>query len=61
MAPENNRYPAKIIYSIFHPLEIVSRYREPQLRVVEKYAYLFNLRSNICKYLCLDTFRYQYQ
>ena len=28
----------------FHPLEVVSRYRDPQLKVGENYSYLFNLR-----------------
>ena len=28
-------YPAKIIYSNFHPLEVVSRYRDTQLQVAE--------------------------
>ena len=28
----------------FHPLEVVSRYRDPQLQVAENYAYLCNLR-----------------
>ena len=29
----------------FHPLEVVSRYRDPQLQVAENYSYLFNLRQ----------------
>ena len=37
-------------YSFFYPLEIVSRYRDPQTQVAEKYSYLFIVRSNICKY-----------
>ena len=36
---------AKLIYLNFHPLEVVSRYRDPQLQVGENYSYLFNLRS----------------
>ena len=32
-----------------HPLEVVSRYRDPQLQVGENYSYLFDLRPNICK------------
>ena len=44
-----NPYPAKLIYLIFHPLENVSRYRDPQLQSAEKYSYLFNFRPNICK------------
>ena len=39
----------------FHPLEAVSRYRDPQLQVAENYLYLFNLRPNICKAWCLNT------
>ena len=50
-----NPYPAKLFYLNFHPLEVVSRYRDPQLQVGENHAYLFNLRSNICKSLCLNT------
>ena len=38
-----NPYPAKVIYLNFHPLEIVSRYRDPQLQVGENYSYLFDL------------------
>ena len=40
---------AKLNQSIFHPFEVVSRYRDPQLQVGEKYSYLFNFRANICK------------
>ena len=39
----------------FHPLEVVPRYREPQLHVDENYSYLLNLRRNICTVLCLNT------
>ena len=42
-------YPAKLIYLNFHPLEVASRYRDPQLQVGENYSYLFNLRTIICK------------
>ena len=38
-----NPYPAKLTYFNFHPLEVVSRYRDPQLQLDENYAYLFNL------------------
>ena len=31
----------------FHPLEVASRYRDPQLQVAENYLYLFNLRQKI--------------
>ena len=34
-------YPSKSIYFNFHPLEVVSRYRDPQLQVGENYAYFF--------------------
>ena len=30
-----NPYHAKLIYLNFHPLEIVSRYRDPQLQVMK--------------------------
>ena len=40
----------------FHPLEVVCRYRDPQLQVGENYSYLFDLRSNICKYWYLNTY-----
>ena len=32
---------------MFHPLEVVSRYRDPQLQVGENYSYLFILKPNI--------------
>ena len=47
----NNPYPARIIYLIFQPLEVVSRCRDPQPQVVENYSYLFYLRPNIYKFL----------
>ena len=34
-----------IIYLNFHPLEVVSRYRDPQLQVGGNYSYLLNLRD----------------
>ena len=34
-------YPAKLVYLNFHPLEVVSRYPDPQLQVGENYSYLF--------------------
>ena len=43
-------YPAKLIYLNFQPLEVVSRYRDPQPQVAENYRYLFNLTPNIRKY-----------
>ena len=33
----------------FDPLEVVSRYRDPQLQVGRNYSYVFNLGPNICK------------
>ena len=48
-------YPAELIYLNFHPLEVVSRYRDPQLQVSENYSYLFNFSTSICKSSCLDT------
>ena len=50
-----NPYPAKLIYLNFHPLEVVSHYREPQLEVDGNYSHLFNLSSNIRNSSCLDT------
>ena len=43
-----NSYPAKIIYLNFHPLEVVSRYCDPQLQVAENYSYLLKFEH---KYL----------
>ena len=42
--------PAKLIYLNFEPLEVVSRYRDPQLQVVENYSYMFNLKPDINKF-----------
>ena len=47
-------YPAKILYLNFYPLQVVSRYRDPQLQLPKNYAYLINLRTNIYKSWCLD-------
>ena len=44
-----NLLPATLSYLNIHPLEVVSRYRDPQLQVGENYSYLLNLRPNICK------------
>ena len=41
-----NRYPAKLPYMNFHPLEVVSRYRVPQLQVAENYFFCY-LSTNI--------------
>ena len=44
------------MYLNFHPLEVVSRYRDPQVQVGENYSYiLFNLRPNIWKSWYLKT------
>ena len=40
-----NPYPAELIYLNFHPLEVVSGYRDPQLQVAENYSHLFNLST----------------
>ena len=50
-----NPYSSELIYLNFQTLEVVSRYRDPQLQVTENYSYLFNLSTNICKSSCLDT------
>ena len=39
-----------LIHLNFQPLEVVSRYRDPQHQLVENYSYLFNLRPNVYKY-----------
>ena len=33
----------------FHPLEFVTRYRDPQIQVGENYTHLFYLKPQICK------------
>ena len=38
-----NPYPAKLIYLNFQPLEVVSRYRDPQTQVVENYQTFTNI------------------
>ena len=44
-----NPYPAKEIYLNFQPLEVVSRYCDPQPQVVENYSYLSNLKMLMFK------------
>ena len=48
-----HQYPLKrqifIFIFSFHPLEVVARYRDPQLQVGENYTHLFDFRPNICK------------
>ena len=41
---------AKLINLNFHPLEVVSRYRDPQLQVDENYSYFCYLKANIFKF-----------
>ena len=41
----------------FHPLEDVSRYRNPQLQVGENYSYVFDLRRNFANLEDKNTFR----
>ena len=43
----SSHYPAKVIPLYFHPLEVVSRYRDSQMQVGKNYLYLFNLSTNI--------------
>ena len=50
-----NPWNAKFINLNFHPLEVVSHYRDPQHQVGEYYLYLFNLKPNICKSWWLNT------
>ena len=50
-----NPYAPKSIYLNFHPLEVVSHYRDPQLQVGEIYSYLFNLKPSIYTSWCLNT------
>ena len=42
-----NRLTAKLFNLNFHPLEVVSRRRDPQLQVSENYSDLTQLFSNI--------------
>ena len=44
---------AKLINLNFHPLEVVSRWRDPQLWVSENYSDLTNWRSTVFKYCWL--------
>ena len=40
----------------FHLLEVVFRYRDPQLQAGENYSHVLILTPNIWKSSCLDTF-----
>ena len=42
---------AKLIYFDFHPLEVVSRWRDPQLQVSENYLDLTKMEVNDFKIL----------
>ena len=42
-----NHYPTELNTLNFHPFEVVSLYREPQLQLGENYSYLFSSRPNI--------------
>ena len=44
-----NPFLAKLFNLNFHPLEVVDRYRDPQLQVGGNYSYLFNLKANMCQ------------
>ena len=44
-----NSLSAEINNLNFHPLEVVSRYRDPQLQAGENCSYLYNLKQNICQ------------
>ena len=46
-----NHYPAELNNLNFHPLEVVSRYRDPQLHVGENYAYLFIFMTKNLQFL----------
>ena len=47
--------PLSLIYLNFHPLKVVSGYRDPQIQVAENYSYLFHFSTYIYKSSCLDT------
>ena len=55
-----NPYPANLLYLNFHPLEVVSRYRDPQLQVGENYSNMFNLGQNIYISLCLTCLKFKH-
>ena len=56
--PHNNTVifqPLSLLHTLnFHPLEVVSRYREPQIQVGENHSFI-NLIQKNCKSLCLNT------
>ena len=51
-----NPYSAMVSDLKFYPLEVVSRYREPQLPMGENYSYLFNLGPNIWESSCWNAY-----
>ena len=51
--PNINPLTAKLFYWNFHPLEVVSRLRDPQLQVSENYSDLTKWRSTVFKYCYL--------
>ena len=44
-----NPLTAKLYNLIFHPLEVVCRWRDPQLQVSENYSHLTKWRSTVFK------------
>ena len=54
---ELNPLPAKFLNLNFHPLKVVSRYRDPQLAVVEKFSHYFCLvrDQTFANLECLNT------
>ena len=44
-----NPYLVGLINLSFHPLEVVSRYRDQRLQEGVNYPYLFNLSTHFCK------------
>ena len=48
--PNFNPLTAKLFNLNFHPLEVVSRYSDPQLQVSENYSDLTKWRSTLFKY-----------
>ena len=51
-----NPLTAKIFSLNFHPLEVVSRWRDPQLQVSENYSDLTKWRSTVLKYCWLMSY-----
>ena len=51
-----NPLTAKLFNLNFHPLEVVSRWRDPQLQVSEKYSDLTKCRSNIADWCHILSF-----